>query len=120
MTQTELEKIELKIKSKIRKIAGNTGYGYLNCYNNQWKDGGDYIHKISEMDTKYLKRCLRTVTDSNYGINPHFDAINEVIKIVETNLTNVDKDKIIDKTREYLHELHNEKIECIENELASR
>ncbi len=120
MTREELNEIELKIKAKIRKIAGNTGYGYLNCNRGQWKDGRDDIHIISKMDTTYLERCLNTAKNANHFIDIDFHDVNEIIEVDQNNLTQNDKDEILKITKRYLYNLHDEKIEEIESELSSR
>lgn len=120
MTQAELDDIESVIERKIRKIAGNSGYGYLDCFSGEWKDGGEYVHNISEMSVTHLRRCLKTVKNSSTVVDSRFEYVNEIIEIDEENLTEDDKDKILSIAKEHLYDLHYEKIKEIENELESR
>ncbi|MBU3106698.1 hypothetical protein [Clostridium gasigenes] len=120
MSESDLEKITLKIKYGIRKIAGNSGYGYLNCYNDHWKDASDYVRAFRTMDTRYLKNCLNEIKKCDRNIDLKFSFIDEVIDLSEYKLTQEDKLEIVSIGESFLLKLINEKKEEIKTEIDSR
>jgi hypothetical protein len=112
---------ENQIKNNRRKIAGNSGYGYLNCYNGQWKDGNDYVHELKDMDERYLNNCLRELNKATRLIHLKFENISEIVELLDYyNLTEEDRLEIVYIGKCWLEKLFDEKIDEIEEELNAR
>lgn len=123
MINNDKEIIEYKIKSSIREIAGNSGYGYLNCYKNQWKDCEDnihYIHDKDDMSEEYLINCLGQIERDSGPIRLKFTTISKKAGLEIFNLSEKEKEDIVTIGNKELEKLFNQKKEEIEKELEAR
>lgn len=120
MNEKEPEEIRIMIEDNIREIAGNSGYSYLNSYNEQWRDANDYVHELEDMDTRYLNNCLREIKRASKFINLRFENITKIIDLSKYNLNEEYKSRIIYIGKCCLRDAFNEKKGEIESELLTR
>lgn len=120
MNNADFEEISFIIKHNIKKIAGNSGFGYLDCNHGEWKDGGEYVHKIYRMESNHLKNCLKEIDRSARFSTTEYEYISEVVDLNDYELNDEEKNKIRCEVIGFLHELFEEKRNIIISELKSR
>ncbi|WP_113886187.1 hypothetical protein [Clostridium butyricum] len=120
MTNEKEEKIKEKIRESIRKIAGNGGYGYLDCFETRWKDYQDKIHDLEEMSSDYLDNCLGELKRGDKFANLGFDTIAKQADFRGFRFSPKDKEFVKEMAVKELRTLMLQKKKEIEDELKSR
>lgn len=120
MKDKTLNEIKQIVESGIKEIAENGGCMYLNCSQGEWRDCNDYIHELKDMDTQYLKNCLRELNNAGRGISLHYEIIKKSIDLSGHRFTLKDKSEIVMIAKKKLYELFDLKKQEIENEISMR
>lgn len=120
MRDSVLNEITDIVQEAAKKIAGNSSYIYLNSEEGQWRDAENHVHYIRNMETQYLKNCLRELKNGGGMIYLKFSNVKNNCDLSGHRFSIEDKSKIVNIAKEEIANLVDLKTKEIKAELAKR
>lgn len=117
----------------IKLLADCSGFGYLNCRWNMWKDASNVTHSMEDMRSSYLKNCIKTIDKGMVFCQTSYlsqlktymvenlkqvDIYNEYTNLEEISIDA--KQEIGEYIRDEVYKLLEEKKQYIQQELKDR